>query len=602
MASFLAALWDPADAAAEAAAEQIRCELGDEPGQCLEGSGFLVADLSADDPDIARLLPLGTRGAIFGTLFRSSAAFEPAAALTCLSATEVHAITGLPGRTLLTRYWGNYVAFVCSKTGIEVHADPSVSIPCFYMRRSHLTVLFSHLERCPQSLRRDLTLNREFILKLLAYDKIQNGETGLNEIRELCSGYCLSIDRAGTHQCLVWDPRDIAGTVRKRPGTQAARELYQVTEYVVQSWGACFRNLSLDLSGGLDSAVVAAFLARRCGSGDIHARHFILKGGDPSETRYARSVATYLGIPLEDVTVDPCTPLPAPELCPLSVRPYREFLGLDRTRLMQDRARGSPGPTFTGQGGDHLFLESRNPLGFADFLLNEGMTGRTVRELLSAARLSEHSVWQTLIEAIGAIAHGRQDSSGTFEAISSRQTVVNQLAGPGLDAESLLPGWAGSAKGTAPAKFAQITSLVHLFQIRSALASTGTHAFVHPLVSRPLIEHCLATPVYDLCPDGWPRGLIRSAMKGEIPENVRLRRSKGDASRFYIEQLNANSELLAGTLQDGELVAGGYVRREDLDAFMKPEAFRTQTFGRMLLVYYVIECWLRRWKSELTGT
>jgi asparagine synthase (glutamine-hydrolysing) len=52
-------------------------------------------------------------------------------------------------------------------------------------------------------------------------------------------------------------------------------------------------------------------------------------------------------------------------------------------------------------------------------------------------------------------------------------------------------------------------------------------------------------------------------------------------------------------IRAGELVSSGYVERQDIDAFLTPDAYRTQTFGRMILVYYVIECWLRRWRTEL---
>ena len=117
----------------------------------------------------------------------------------------------------------------------------------------------------------------------------------------------------------------------------------------------------------------------------------------------------------------------------------------------------------------------------------------------------------------------------------------------------------------------------------------------------PLIELCLKIPADVLCTGGVPRGLVRLAVTGLIPDMVRLRRSKGDASRFFIEQLGANQALLSETFRGGELVADGYVDPGDIAACLTPQNYRTQTFGRMILVYYVIECWLRRWKTELGG-
>ncbi len=599
MASFLAAIWNPHDPQGVQASERLRRDvLVLHPGaQNFDSDGLLVANLSTG-PRRALLLPIGGNGAVFGTLFRRSASLEPAPCLTSLSSGDADALHASSGRALLTGYWGSYIAFVRKGPGHEVIADPASSIPCFHFRQGPLTLLFSHLERCPASMRRGLTLNRRFVLNLLAYDKIQNGETGLNEVRELAGGQCLSITPEETREKLIWDPRDFAKSRHEGSPAEAADALARVTRYVTGSWGACYPKLALNLSGGLDSAIVAACLTHGGERSGVRGVHFALMGGDPSEAAYARAVAASLGMTLEEIDVDPGGALPSPDACPPSVRPYREFLG-QGLPASSGANPGAADPTFTGQGGDHLFLETRSPMGFADYLMAERLGPSFLRELLAAARLSGVSVWRVLQDVLPAIVTGSENPAEQFSGILSRKTRVNRLAHDRLDAAELLPVWARRPEGCPPAKFAQVVSLVHLFQIRSALTTSGTGALIHPLISQPLIEFCLQTPTYVLCAGGWPRGLARQAMKGLIPEAVRLRRSKGDASRFYIEQLVANHALLTTTLLDGELVAGGYIDRKEAEAFLEPAAFRTQTFGRMLLVYYVIECWLRRWKSEL---
>lgn len=599
MASFFAMIWDVSQERSAEAAHRIQNDAALKSARALfQQPGFFLADLSRPRSH-ARILEVGADGAVFGTLFQRTPGLAPTTRLTALSDSAASAIIASSGTSLLSDYWGSYVAFVRSPGGFELIGDPTSSIPCFYLKHDAITIACSHLELCPAFLRRGLTLNRHFIAKLLAYDKIQNGESGLNEVRELPGGYQLSISGEATRETLVWDPRVFARSRAEQSRTQSAEELEETIFHVVRSWASVCPKIALNLSGGLDSAIVAASLTEVRGSIDLRALHFVLKGGDPAELVYARKLAAVFGLELTELDVDPQHPLPLPDQYPPTARPYREFLGLNLLESQYELPELVGRTTFTGQGGDHLFFETRTPLVFADYLLNKGPGRRSMGELLSAARLSECSVWSVLREVLPALLNGGADHARRFAGIRSRETRVNKRAHDGLDPAEALPHWARAPDGVAPAKFEQVVSLVHLFQIRTAFAIGTTGQLLHPLISQPLVELCLKTPTYILCADGWPRGLARQAMLGCIPDEVRLRRSKGDASRFYIEQLAAHHRLLSETLLDGALVDGGYISPGDMKAFLEPGAFRTETFGRMILVYYVIECWLRRWQSEL---
>ena len=596
MSAFLALIWDPECPDAQRDARGLIEGLHTQPAGTFRSdiAGLYLADLSAP-PARARLLALGDGGAVFGHLFARSATLSPAACLDQIPPAAAAAICLSSGRRLLTDFWGSYVAFVRRARTLTVLADPASSIPCFYTRRGQVTCVFSHLERCPPAWRRGLSVNRAFVSQLLAYDKIQNGATGLSEVRELQGGVCLAVSGSDAGECLVWDPRELARQTDRRPAADAAEELRATIRLVVQSHALSTPRILLNLSGGLDSSIVAAMLANAGNLVDVRGLHFVLGGGDPAETGYARAVAAFLGLGLTERIVDPARRLPPPELYPPTVRPYRDFLAPEMP--VGDAASGAR-VTFTGQGGDHLFLETRSPLLFADYLRRRGPGGETLRVLQEAARVSGLSIWQVLREALPVLARGEEETRRRLAGLADRQTRINRPAHAGLDPAELLPAWARRPQGVAPAKFRQVISLVHMAQIRNALPAAGAAPLVHPLMSQPLIELCLRLPADVLCTGGRPRGLARLAMKGLIPETVRLRQSKGDASRFFVQHIAANQALLSETLRNGELVAGGYVDRQDIDACLTPEAYRTQTFGRMILVCYVIECWLRRWKSE----
>jgi asparagine synthase (glutamine-hydrolysing) len=599
MACFFAMVWDPAEAQAARTALRIQNDGALQSARTSRRQpGFFLADLSQARSH-ARIVEIGGDGAVFGTLFQRSSARAATTCVTAFGENAVSAIVTSSGVSLFSDYWGSYIAFVRSPQGFDLVADPTSSIPCFYLRHETIAVVCSHIELCPAFLRRRLTLNRQFILKLLAYDKIQNGESGLNEVRELPGGCKLSISRNATRETLVWDPRPLARSRDVRSRAEAAEELKQTIYQVVRSWASASPRIALNLSGGLDSAIVAAALTGHSCHADVRALHFVLKGGDPAERVYARELAAAFGLELTELDIDPRHPLPAPDQYPPTARPYREFLGLGLLELQDELPELVGRTTFTGQGGDHLFFETRTPFVFADYVLRKGAGRRSVAELLSAARLSERSVWSVLRHVLPVLLDGGAEHATRFAGIRSRETRVNKQVHEGLDPADVLPDWARTPDGVAPAKFEQVVSLVHLFQIRTGFAPRASGQLLHPLISQPLVELCLKTPTYILCGDGWPRGLARQAMQGIIPDTVRLRRSKGDASRFYIEQLAANHALLSGALLEGALVEGGYVSAGDMKAFLKPGAFRTETLGRMILVYYVIECWIRRWQSEL---
>ena len=597
MSAFLALIWSPHQPESRQEARRLIDEAGLRPSRAFrsDAAGLYVADLSAMQAG-SRLLSLGDNGAVFGKLFARSSTLSPAACLSGISPGAAAAIRASCGQSLLTGYWGSYVAFVRHSAGLTVIADPASSIPCFYTRRGPVTCVFSHLERCPAAFRRGLSINRAFVSQLLAYDKIQNGSTGLNEVRELQSGLCLAVSECTSEETLAWDPRELGRRCDRRPAAEAADELRQTIRLVVQSHGMSVPKLALNVSGGLDSAIVAAMLSEPANRFDVQGVHFVLQGGDPAETAYARALAGFLGLELAEIKVDPAQPLPTPDQYPPTVRPYREFLG---QALPASAAAEQGRATFTGQGGDHLFLETRSPLMFADHVRRCGLGRHTLDELMNAARLSEQSVWRVVWETWPAVLRGEENRRDVHAGMAGRQTRINRHAHACLDPADLLPVWARRPEGTPPAKFRQVAGLVHMIQIRNALPPEGAAPLTHPLISQPLIELCLKIPADVLCTGGVPRGLARLAVQGLIPDTVRVRRSKGDASRFFIEQLGANQTLLSETLRGGELVADGYVDPGDIAACLAPQNYRTQTFGRMILVYYVIECWLRRWKTEL---
>lgn len=604
MRSFFALLWDPASPAAEFAARTAISRIDRaRTGPGLSAPGLLILDLS-DNPSSASLVPIISSdgelaGAAFGTLFERDGAGG--------ADRRVREITGRPADLLIASggsaatgmYWGSYVMILRTGVRASLIADPLSSIPCFYWISDGLTRAFSNLEKCTFLDFRQLSFNHEFLTALLRYDKVQTGETGFREIRELCAGMRLQQEGELLSSGCVWDPAQFAAAGISRRTPDLADELRETVLRAVRSWSTVFERIVVNVSGGLDSSIVLASLCASGGPENVVPLHHILDSDDPGEASYAQDVCAFLGLDLKTVHMPATQEFPAPGSHPLTVRPYRDFLAgrLDRV-LGTDIMRGADA-VFTGQGGDHLFLVSDSPLGFADYVRTNVPGPRIWRELLAAARLSGRSIWRVLNEAF--ISASARKESLMARALRERAMSASHLGVEPPDAGAFAACRSPHADKLPPAKSDQVSIMSHLVHLRDGIGRSGNLQIVHPLMAQPILELCLRIPVYELCTDGISRGLARQAFSGLIPDSIRLRMTKGHAGMYFSSRLDANRELLCRTLLEGELAASGMVDRQKLSDVLTSGQYRTMNFGNRLLVFYAIEAWLTSWQSFFRG-
>lgn len=560
--------------------------------------GLYLADLRPGSQPGSRILPLRPQmgksaGAVFGTLFRRQPGSRPP--LTRLSPDEAQLICRTQGDAILTGYWGHFVLFLKTGNTSCLLTDPVSAIPCFYRRVGEITCIFSHLEACPDEFATDLTLDFAFLRRLRVYDKIQTGQTAYQEIRELGGGQRLDLARPQARPDPVWDPRQIAGRPLRLSDSGAAEALRNTVYDCVGSWASAWEHIVMDLSGGLDSSIVTACLARHASVTRLDILHHHVRSADAPELSYAQATSDHLGLPLLSLAVSPSRPLPDPESHPPSVRPWRHFLGLGFETLLPEELKAPATITFTGQGGDHLFLMTRSPLGLAD-CIRQGAFARLLPEWLNAARLSDTSLWQTLAGNVPYLL-GRPARSALKTGLLARIRQSAVLGSEEIDWLEGLPDWALEPGDLPPGKFEQISTLPHLFQIRDPLCLSGARQVHHPLISLPLIEVCLRVPVWQLCLGGVNRGLARKAFSDDLPERVRLRTTKGEATQYYAQQLAHNRAQVAGILSDGALMQTGLLGRAELDGLLADRAMTAPATFRDLLQLYTLEAWMRSSRS-----
>jgi asparagine synthase (glutamine-hydrolysing) len=162
------------------------------------------------------------------------------------------------------------------------------------------------------------------------------------------------------------------------------------------------------LSGGIDSSVVVALMARfQTEPVDTFSVGF----GDPQydELAYARMVARHLGTRHHELVVDACSP----EACERLVWHFDEPVADPAavpTLLLSETARRHVTVVLTGEGGDELFAgydhyrRARSPGAFEPLLdgVRRGalpLLARTVNRALGRSRYHERTIWRWALPA-----------------------------------------------------------------------------------------------------------------------------------------------------------------------------------------------------------
>jgi len=118
---------------------------------------------------------------------------------------------------------------------------------------------------------------------------------------------------------------------------------------------------------------------------------------------------------------------------------------------------------------------------------------------------------------------------------------------------------------------------------------------VHPLLSQPVIEHCLSIPVDLLIQGGRDRALARRAFSRDLPNQIAERRSKGELGAHYSLAFSAALPAIREYLLDGRLVKHDLLLRRPLEAALESSALAEHGGHLMLARAMAIEAWTRHW-------
>ncbi len=508
-----------------------------------------------------------------------------------LEATEAPTWTGRAPdqifRRLTDEVWGRYVALVRRGERWSAYRDPSGALECFTWSRGGLTVFASEMANfLTPSLPPGAGLDDDRLALLIASPVAAYGASAITGVTALAPGQAW-ID-GGLRA--VWSPGAVAGT-RRRSGRPAEQALFETVSNTVAALAGLDGILGVEISGGLDSSIVAAAIPPAARSKIETWLNFYIDEPLGDERRYAQALADRLGLRLtiaEKVQggFDP----QRQRACGLTFRPPMSGVDQPYDRLIARHAAAAGlERLISGQGGDTVFLQAAAPGIARDLRRDRGFGGLFSPALIDLARWMRRSVWSIAREAL------RRDAGP--RAIGVRPMAFAAEAVRGLSPAVSLHPWLDDLEGVSPAKRFQIHSLALSQRLNTGSERARLVDCLHPLLAQPVMAFSLQTSAIDLTQGGRDRALARRAFSDLLPETIVQRRSKGDGTAFFSRMVEASLPVLRPLLLEGELARRGLVDRGRLEMMLSPEHLVCEAGYPEFLDAAAIELWISAWSD-----
>lgn len=532
-----------------------------------------------------RCMPIADAGCVLGYLFPRHGRARQADQF---GAAQIQSIAASEGQALLSGYWGGYVAAFAGPDSVRVLRDPSGTFPCYFSSFGDLVLFASDADLLVKAGVARPTIDLDAIGRQLYRAFVPAPATALAEIRELLAGFALRHPGDLEQQEACWSPWDhVHG---RETAVDAAELLSRTVQHCVHSWSSVGGPILLSVSGGLDSSIVAACLAR-AGAQTICLTMFT---DDPSgdERPFARALCDHLGLPLierpyllQDIDIDEPLAANLP-------RPKDRTQANAYERVHQAVAREVGAAAFmTGNGGDHVFGYSQSAAPIADRYLAGGLGRGLLSALLDVCR----QTGCTMVEAVRQA--WRLARRSPSYVVRPNPLFLEQAFVAGLGRADLDHPWLHPPADALPGKAAHIANVLRVQPNLEPSAGTGFPLF-NPLVSQPIVEACLAVPTWEWRAGGRDRSLARQAFARDLPALVLDRRVKGTPGRFAARLLDHFRGSIRDRLLGGSLAAHGIVDRDAIEGALAGERPVPDLERVRLLELVSAEAWIQSWKAR----
>ena len=359
------------------------------------------------------------------------------------------------------------------------------------------------------------------LTEFYAVEELSGDETLFQSVRALLPGELIVVERSQVRK-RFFDRIEPARRLTLPSWEEYVEAFAERLQRAVQRRMRGVARAAVWLSGGLDSGPIAAIAAQRDEScrneADLVGLCWKVGNAAGDEIEWARSVGELAGFRVESVDCEDALPYSS-----LATWPVRDSTP-DQTAYRRyhdrsyERARELGCDTvFWGFGGDMLYAAPRR--WFWDLLAASG-PGPAIDRLRAAA--AERG-WRRVVrsELLAPVLRPARDS------IRPAPAWMTSAARERLERR---PDWPpGRDRARRPHQARRLLALLDAFGVsveRADAARFGLELQT-PLRDRDLVEFALAVPDHLLFQGDETRPVLRAAVRGLLPEKVRLRRGKG---------------------------------------------------------------------------
>lgn len=483
-------------------------------------------------------------------------------------------------------YWGEYVLVQPDEgddTSITLTRDPSGGVPCIYSIRDGSGFVTSGISLATRLSLYRKQIDWDALTHCLIYPNLKTRRTALAGISELLPGSSLTIDPRKLTTHLSWSPwKFVAHGQRHTNLIDAAADIRATVASVIHTWSDIDESILIELSGGIDSSIVAASLKNARQPVTCYNLATPVPGAD--ERQYAMQMAAYLGVELQTEQLDLNIACGDVAPFPDAISPRMGILQYAVSRAMEAAAlRHGASSTYTGSGGDTVFGLLTNAVPAADAIKERGLIFglSSIRDL---SVLHQCTMWKA------AKLTARKMMRAPKAACAPDRTFMNSSLS--IEPAEAHP-WFDAPKGALLGDWERIVDLASN-QLFRDIVYRGENCWIRmPLLSQPIVEACLRVPSWMSISGGHNRVVARAAFADVLPSDILNRRSKGSFVNYLGALFKRNKNQIRETLLSGAL-NGRYLLDADaltrfFDAELPP---RDKSFTRVLSLF-AAENWVR---------
>jgi len=480
--------------------------------------------------------------------------------------------------------WGEYLYLHAPKDDPDattVMRDPSGGVDCVYSLRDGF--ITSDISVATHARLYAKKIDWGFIRSNLIYPHLKTGFTGFVGLRELLPGCQLSLCGPDATIKQRWTPWDfVAPQRRHRDRREAQADVRCAVESTVKRWSETDQSLLLELSGGLDSSILAACLQNALAR--VACCNLVTPVPGADERHYATQMAATLRTELhvewfglENAHFD----FPPPSH---AVVPSTWFL-----QHASDQLKEAIGESlginsfFSGGGGDTVFCYTRTAAPAADAFREHGLTAG-IAAISDLAELHQCTVWKA----------GRLALKKLFAPPKPPRKADRSFLTAAAGQDMLEPHpWFAAPDGALPGDRERIFDLAGTQVFRDGLARSAKWHLRMPLLSQPVVEACLKVPSWMWIAEGRNRAVARDAFADVLPPDILHRRSKGTFTNYSGAVYRRNKSRLREYLLAGQLEGHGLLDSDALRQFFdRGLAQQDDTFMRIFDLC-AVENWIR---------